>query len=69
MRRKELAVATERVTPKILLGPIQLSAVEREHHTVNQLPPAPWCELCVMGGGKMTHISVVTCARRENSSL
>ena len=61
MRRKELAVATEPVTPKILPGPIQPSEVERQHHMVNHLPPAPWCELCV--------ISVVTCARRENSSL
>ena len=46
MRRKELAVATEPVTPKILPGPIQPSEVEREHHMVNHLPPAPWCELC-----------------------
>ena len=65
-RRKELVVATEPVTPKILPGPIQPSEVKRQHHVVNHLPPAPWCELCV---GKMTHISVVTCARRENSSL
>ena len=68
-RRKELAVATEPVTPKILPGPIQPSEVERQHHMVNHLPPAPWCELCVMGCGKDDHISVVTCARRENSSL
>ena len=52
MRRKELAVATEPVTPKILIGPIQPSEVEREQHMVNHLPPAPWCELCVMGRGK-----------------
>ena len=51
-RRKELAVATEPVTPKILLGPIQPSEVERQYHMGNQLPPAPWCELCVMGRGK-----------------
>ena len=51
-RRKELAVATEPVTPKILPGPVQPSEVERQHHTVNHLPPAPWCELCVMGRGK-----------------
>ena len=51
-RRKELAVASEPVIPKILLGPIQLSAVERQHHMVNHLPPAPWCDLCVMGRGK-----------------
>ena len=52
MRSNELAVATEPVTPKILPGPIQPSEVEREHHMVNHLPPAPWCELCVMGRGK-----------------
>ena len=52
MRRKELAVATEPVTPKILPGPIQPSKVQREHHMVNHFPPAPWCELCVMGRGK-----------------
>ena len=69
MRRKEMAVATEPVTPEILPGPIHPSEVERQHHIVNHLPPAPWCELCVMGRGKMTHISVVTCARREISSL
>ena len=51
-RRKELAAATEPVTPKILPGPIQPSEVERQHHLVNHLPPAPWCELCVMGRGK-----------------
>ena len=51
-RRKELAVATEQVTPKILPGPIQPSEVERQHHMVNHLPLAPWCELCVMGRGK-----------------
>ena len=51
-RRKELAVAAEPVTPNILPGPIQPSEVERQHHTVNHLPPAPWCELCVMGRGK-----------------
>ena len=67
-RRKELPVATEPVTPKILPGPIQPSEVEREHHTVKHLPPAPWCELCVMGRGK-DDLSVVTCARRENNSL
>ena len=26
----------------------QPSEVERQHHMVNHLPPAPWCELCVM---------------------
>ena len=51
-RRKELAVATEPVTPKILPGPVQPSQVERQYHMVNHLPPAPWCELCVMGRGK-----------------
>ena len=51
-RRKELAVATEPVTPKILPGPVRPSEVERQHHLVNHLPPAPWCELCVMGLGK-----------------
>ena len=51
-RRNELAVATEPVTPKILPGPVQPSEVERQHHMVNRLPPAPWCELCVMGRGK-----------------
>ena len=51
-RRKELAVAAEPVTPKILPGPTQPSEVERQHHMVNHLPPAPWCELCVMGRGK-----------------
>ena len=52
MRRKELAVATEPVTPTILPGPIQPSEVERQYHMVNHLPPAPWCELCVVGRGK-----------------
>ena len=47
-RRKGLAVATEPVTPKILPGPVQPSEVERQYHMVNHLPPAPWCELCVM---------------------
>ena len=51
-RRKELAVAAEPVTPKILPCPLQTSEVERQHHMVNHLPPAPWCELCVMGRGK-----------------
>ena len=51
-RRKELEVATQQVTPKILPGPVQPSEVERQHHMVNNLPPAPWCELCVMGRGK-----------------
>ena len=45
-------MATEPVTPKILPGPVQLSEVERQHHMVNHLPLAPWCELCVMGRGK-----------------
>ena len=45
-RRK---VATQPVTRKILTGPAQPSEVERQHHMVNHLPPAPWCELCVMG--------------------
>ena len=52
MRRKELAVTTELVTPKILPGPIQPSEVKRHNQMVNHLPPAPWCELCVMGRGK-----------------
>ena len=61
-RSKELAVARELVTPKILLGPTQPSEVERQHHMVNHLPP----ELCVMGRGKDdTHISVVTCEKGE----
>ena len=51
-RRKKLAVPTEPVTPKILPGPIQPSEVERQHHMVNHLPPASWCELCVMERGK-----------------
>ena len=51
-RRKELEVATQPVTPEILPGPAQPSEVERQHHMVNHLPPAPWCELCVMGRGK-----------------
>ena len=51
-RRKELAVATELVTPKILPGPTQPSEVQRRQHMVNHVPPAPWCELCVMGRGK-----------------
>ena len=45
-------MAAEPVTPKILPGPVQPSDVERQHHMVNHLPPAPWCELCVMGRGK-----------------
>ena len=45
-------VATQPVTRKILTGPAQPSEVERQHHMVNHLPPAPWCELCVMGRGK-----------------
>ena len=52
MRRNELAVATEPVTPKILPGPIQPSEVEGQHHMVNHLPTARWCELCVMRRGK-----------------
>ena len=65
-RRKELAVATEPVTLKILPGPIQPSEVERQHHMVFHLPPAPWCERCVMGRGKDDpHLHSVTCARRE----
>ena len=36
-RRKELAVATEPVTPKILTGPVQPSEVERQHHVANHL--------------------------------
>ena len=51
-RRKELEVATQPVTPKILPGPAQPSEVERQHHMVNHLPPAPWCELCVTVRGK-----------------
>ena len=51
-KRKELVVATEPMTPKILPGPVQPSEVERRRHMVNHLPPAPWCELCVMGRGK-----------------
>ena len=62
-RRKELAVATELLTPKILPDPIQPFEVERQHHMVNHLPPAP-CELRVMGRGK-DDISAVTCARGE----
>ena len=42
-RRKELAVATEPVTPKIFPGPVQPSEVERQLHMVNHLPLAPWC--------------------------
>ena len=45
-------MATEPVTPTILPGPIQPSEVERQYHMVNHLPPAPWCELCVVGRGK-----------------
>ena len=45
-------MATEPVTPKILHDPVQPSEVERVHHMVNHLPPAPWCELCVTGRGK-----------------
>ena len=45
-------MAAEPVTPKILPGPVQPSEVERQHHMVNHLPPAPLCELCVMGRGK-----------------
>ena len=44
IRWKELAVATEAVTPKTFPGPVQLSEVERQHHVVNHLPPAPWCD-------------------------
>ena len=51
-RKKELVVATEPVTPKISPGQAQPSEVERQHHMENHLPPAPWCELCVMGRGK-----------------
>ena len=51
-RRNELELATQPVTPKILPGPVQPSEVERQHHMVNHLPPAPWCELCVIGRGK-----------------
>ena len=51
-RRKELEVATQPVMPKILPGPAQPSEVERQRQKVNHLPPAPWCELCVMGRGK-----------------
>ena len=51
-RKKELEVATQPATPKILPGPVQPSEVERQHHLVNHLPPAPLCELCVMGRGK-----------------
>ena len=51
-RRKELEVATQPVTPKILPGTAQPSEVERQHHMVNHLPPAPWCELCAVGRGK-----------------
>ena len=68
-RRKELAVATKPVTPKILPGPIQPSEVERQHHMVNHLTPAQWCELCVVGRGKETHICAVISARNENYSL
>ena len=49
--RKDLEVATQPVTPKILPCPAQPYEVERQHHMVNHLPPAPW-ELCVMGRGK-----------------
>ena len=62
-------MATEPVTPMILPSPVQPSEVQRQQHMVNHLPPAPCCELCVMGRGKMTHICVVICARRESNSL
>ena len=51
-KKKDLAVATEPVRPKILPDQIQSSEVERQHNMVNHLPPAPWCDLCVMGRGK-----------------
>ena len=68
-RRKELAVATEPVTPKILPGPAQPSEVERQHHMVNHLPPAPWCELCVMGRGKDDPHLGCDLREKENNSL
>ena len=51
-KKEELEVATQPVTPKILPRPAQPSEVERQHHMVNHLPPAPWCELCAVGRGK-----------------
>ena len=65
-RRDELAVATEPVTLKILPGPVQPSEVERQHHMVNHLPPAQWCELCVMGRGKYDpHLRRDLCEKGE----
>ena len=40
------------MTPKILPGPVQPYEVESQHHMVNHLSPAPWCEPCVTGRGK-----------------
>ena len=51
-RRKELEVATKPATPKILLGPHNPLKSSDSIKMVNHLPPAPWCELCVMGRGK-----------------
>ena len=63
----KLAVATELVTQRSPWSSSP-SEVERQHHMVNHLSPAPWCELCVMGRGKDDpHLR--SCARRENSSL
>ena len=51
-KRKELEVATKPMSRMVLPCPAQPSELERHHHIVNHLSPAPWCELCVMGRGK-----------------
>ena len=51
-RRKHLALATGPVMPKIL--PVQFNPQKWSEIITwsTTCPPAPWCELCVMGRGK-----------------
>ena len=65
-RRRDLESAVDPTVPKIMKGPGAPTASERTAHENTHLPPAPWCETCILGRGiEASHVRLTPLERDE----
>ena len=69
-RRRDLERAIDPTEPKTMKGPDVPTESERTAHEITHLPPAPWCETCILGRGiEAPHVRLRWNATRGPSSL
>ena len=72
-RRRDLENAIDPTVPRTLKGPDAPTESERTAHEITHLPPASWCETCVLGRGIETphvrHTTPVTTSERDERPI